>query len=59
MMMNKTLQITVAVIGLLAALLYMLYFFNVVSHPYIPSISGGLVIAAYLFGIYAKRQNRE
>lgn len=49
----------VSVIGLLAALVYMFYFFNLVSHPYIPSICGGLVIASYLFGIYSKKQNKE
>ncbi len=59
MRISKTLQITVSIIGLLAALVYMLYFFNLVSHPYIPAICGGLLIASYLFGIYAKKQNNK
>ncbi len=60
MIMNKSLQISVASIGLLAALLYMLHFFGVIYHPYIPAISGGTVIASYLFGVYArKKQEKE
>ncbi len=60
MNMNKSLQISVATIGLLAALVYILHFFGVVHHPYIPAISGGTVIAAYLFGVYArKKQEKE
>ncbi|MDN3686305.1 hypothetical protein [Cyclobacterium jeungdonense] len=57
--MNKSLQIFVASIGLLAALAYMLHFFGVVHHPYIPAISGATVIAAYLFGVYARKQQEK
>lgn len=60
MNMNKALQISVASIGLLAAFAYMLHFFGVVHHPYIPAISGGVVFASYLFGVYArKKQEKE
>jgi len=54
--MLKNLQITVSIIGLIAALVYILYFFRVIYHPYIPSISGGIVIFSYLFGVYAKKK---
>lgn len=58
--MNKSIQIAIASIGLLAAVVYMLHFFGVIHHPYIPAISGATVIAAYLFGVYArKKQEKE
>jgi len=58
--MNRTLQIAVASVGLLAAGVYMLHFFGQINHPYIPAITGGILIAAYLFGLYTrKKQEKE
>ncbi|AEL28669.1 hypothetical protein [Cyclobacterium marinum] len=57
--MLKKLQIIVALIGLIAAIVYILYFFRVIYHPYIPTIAGGTVIFSYLFGVYAKKKQEE
>lgn len=57
--MNKGLQISVAVLGLLAALVYIAHFFGWIQHPYVPAISGGVLLAAYLFGLYAKRKREK
>ncbi|SHN32214.1 hypothetical protein SAMN04488057_12011 [Cyclobacterium lianum] len=57
MKVNKSLRIAVASVGLFAALIYILHFFGLIYHPYIPAICGGLAVAAYLFGVYAKKQS--
>jgi hypothetical protein len=53
--MPKSLQIVVSIIGLIAAIVYILNFFRVFYHPAIPAITAGIVIFSYLFGIYAKK----
>jgi len=54
--MPKSLQIVVSVIGLIAAVVYILNFFRVFYHPFIPAITGGVVVFSYLFGVYAKKK---
>lgn len=57
--MNKKIRLTISLIGLLAALVYMLYFFRVIDHPSVPWIAGGTVVAVYLFGVYAQKRDKE
>ena len=57
--MNKTLRLTISIIGLLAVIAYMLYFFRVIENPAVPWMAGGIVIAVYIFGIYAKKMDSK
>ncbi|MEX2565958.1 MAG: hypothetical protein WD431_08455 [Cyclobacteriaceae bacterium] len=57
--MNKTLRLIISIIGLLAVIAYMLYFFRVIENPAVPWMAGGIVIAVYIFGIYARKMDSK
>jgi hypothetical protein len=49
----------ISIIGLLAAVVYILQFFGVIYHPYIPAIAGGTVIGSYLAGVYFQKMENK
>lgn len=58
-MANKELRIVISLIGLLAAVVYILNFFEVIQHPYIPAIAGVTVIGSYLAGVYFQKRDKK
>ncbi len=56
---NKKVRILISIIGLLAAAVYILHFFEVIQHPYIPAIAGITVIASYLAGVYFQKRDQR
>ncbi len=55
----KFVRITISIIGLLAAVLYMLHFFEILQHRYIPVVAGATVISAYLVGVYFQKKDQN
>jgi hypothetical protein len=55
----KFVRITISIIGLLAAVLYMLHFFEILQHRYIPVAAGATVISAYLVGVYFHKKDQN
>jgi hypothetical protein len=58
-MRNKELRMLISITGLLAAAVYILNFFEVIHHPYIPAIAGVTVIGSYLAGVYFQKRDQK
>jgi hypothetical protein len=58
-MRNKELRMLISIIGLLAAAVYILNFFEVIYHPYIPAVAGVTVIGSYLAGVYFQKRDKK
>lgn len=58
-MENKQVRIIISIIGVLAAVVYMMHFFGVITHPYIPVSAGITLIATYLVGVYFQKKDQK
>ncbi|MCC5936030.1 MAG: hypothetical protein JJU34_01995 [Lunatimonas sp.] len=55
MMQIKQIRVIVALVGLIAALVYLSYLFGWLIVPGVSWISGIVVIGSYLLGVYLQR----
>ncbi|WP_209332650.1 hypothetical protein [Lunatimonas salinarum] len=57
MLQIKQIRVVVAVAGLVAALVYLSYLFGWIMVPGVSWISGMVIIASYLLGVYLQRKD--